>query len=77
MGTVGTVRVVPALGPALSVHVQVGGVSLDVAENPSWNSRGEENRVDESFGDEVKPFPYLRDGDVAAASRLPAVALVS
>ena len=25
MGTVGTVRVVPALGPALSVHVQVGG----------------------------------------------------
>ena len=52
-----------------------GGVSLDMAENPSWDSWGEENHVDESFGDEVKPFPYLRDGDVAAASHLPAVAL--
>ena len=52
-----------------------GGVSLDVTENPSWDSRGEENHVDESFGDEVNLFPYLRDGDVAAVSHLPAVAL--
>ena len=52
-------------------------MSPDVAKNPNWDSRGEENRVDKSFGDEVKPFPYLRDGDVTAASRLPAVALAS
>ena len=31
MGTVGTVRVVPALGPALSVQVQVGGMCFDKA----------------------------------------------
>ena len=52
-----------------------GGVSLDVAEDPCWDSQGEENRVDKSSGDEVEAFPDLRDGDVAAASRLPAVAM--
>ena len=52
-----------------------GGMSLDVTENPCRDSRGEEHRVNKSFGDEVKTLPYLRDGDVTAASCLPAVAL--
>ena len=49
-----------------------GGMSLDVTENPCRNSRGEEHRVNKSFGDEVKMLSYLRDGDVTAASCLPA-----
>ena len=50
-------------------------VGLDVMENPYWDSRWKEHCVDKSLGDEMKVLPYLRDGDVTAASCLPAVAL--
>ena len=52
-----------------------GGVGLDMAEDPCGNGRGEENCVYESFRDEMKMPPYLRDGDVAALSSLSAVTL--
>ena len=52
-----------------------GGVGLDMAEDPCGDGRGEENRVDERFRDEMKTPLYLRDGDVAASSTLSAVTL--
>ena len=50
MATVGTVRVVPALGPALMVHIHLrgGGVSFQMIVDPGRDRWREENGVDES-----------------------------
>ena len=62
MGTVGTVRVVPALGPALSVQVQVGGCALTWRKTQAGTAGGKKTMSMNVFGTKWKQRPICEMG---------------